>query len=66
LLPNVSDFLPNSQSGKSGDNITTNQNTNSHNTTGTAYNGPISVTNNYGAGQQPRGNTLTTGLPKVN
>ncbi|ORV29062.1 hypothetical protein AWB98_06640 [Mycolicibacterium conceptionense] len=64
-LPNVSDFLPNSQSGKTGDNITTNQNTNSHNTTGTAYNGPISVTNNYGAGQQPRGNTLTSGLPKV-
>ncbi|WP_396902689.1 tape measure protein [Mycolicibacterium sp.] len=67
FLPQVSDFLPNSQSGKSGDTYTTNQNSNNTTSTGQAFNAPVIVNNNYGSGQQPpRGNTLTTGLPKVN
>lgn len=67
FLPQVSDFLPNSQSGKSGDSYTTNQNSHNTTSTGQAFNAPVIVNNNFGAGQQPpRGNTLTTGLPKVN
>ena len=65
LLPQVGDFLPNSQTGGmpgNGSNYTTHE-SGSHNTstTGAVFNGPITV--NQQPGQPQRGNTYSLTVP---
>ncbi|OBK89452.1 hypothetical protein A5649_13450 [Mycolicibacter heraklionensis] len=55
--------LANSQSGKAGNNYTTNQHSNNTTTTGQVFNGPINVTNNSGPGQTSRADGYLAGLP---
>lgn len=63
LLPNVSDFLPNSQTG--GDNITTNQNSNNSSSTGAVFNGPVTINDPNRVVKPPdRIESAASGLPR--
>lgn len=63
-LPQVGDFLPNSQN-PGGNNYTTNQNSNNSNATGAAFYGPVTINDPGGLVKPPdRMNTRMTGLPR--
>jgi len=63
-LPQVGDFLPNSQN-PGNNNYTTNQNSNNNSATGAAFYGPVTINDPGGLVKPPdRMNTRMTGLPK--
>ncbi|MBE5453509.1 hypothetical protein E3G52_000373 [Mycobacteroides abscessus] len=64
VLPQVGDYLPNSQN-PGGNNYTTNQNSNNSNATGAAFYGPVTINDPSSVIKPPdRMNTRMTGLPK--
>lgn len=62
VLPNVSDFIPNSQGG--GNSYTTNKDSHNVSNTGQVFNGPVNVTNNNAqAGMSGRANAYAHNVP---